>query len=403
MWSLISEAFHSNPVLSGGASVAIGAWVWSQISKHGSSAWDKFLSLFCVHVSVFSEDSVLFEQLDDWLTKQPSTKKIRQLLLRRKYDYGLGEYNFLLSPGPGLHVFRKGFRPYLVHRALEEDKGGPRVSETRKQTIKITTIGRNKGLIQDMIAEIQKDNETSNFVSVYVWGDRAYEYCGKRSKRSLDTIYMDGSVKKSVLDTISGFMKSRADYLSKGIPWRLGVKLEGPPGTGKTSLIFALAGEFNKSVFIIPASSVNSDQAFLRAMNDAGKDFVVIEDIDSIKITSSRNESKKAAKTPGVPEGLEEMMNGITLSGLLNGIDGIASREGRVLFITTNTPEVLDSALIRPGRIDYTVDMKEADREVGEQMYRSFFGDKDPEEFLSSVMFPIPQAKLQELMLKETN
>lgn len=64
---------------------------------------------------------------------------------------------------------------------------------------------------------------------------------------------------------------------------------------------------------------------------------------------------------------------GITLSGLLNAIDGVAGSEGRILFMTTNNKSALDPALIRAGRADVCIEFKNACRTLGKELFRIFY------------------------------
>jgi len=67
--------------------------------------------------------------------------------------------------------------------------------------------------------------------------------------------------------------------------------------------------------------------------------------------------------------------NGLSLSGLLNAIDGAASQEGRVLIMTTNVPDALDPALIRPGRVDMRVHFELASRSHIRELFLSMYAD----------------------------
>jgi chaperone BCS1 len=101
---------------------------------------------------------------------------------------------------------------------------------------------------------------------------------------------------------------------------------------------------------------------------------VLLEDIDGAGATCSRD--------PG-PEDSDSGMDtrsrkkGVTLSGLLNALDGVASQEDRVLIMTTNHPEKLDHALTRPGRVDLKVEFQLVDRAIAKEIYRFMIGQPE--------------------------
>ncbi len=136
------------------------------------------------------------------------------------------------------------------------------------------------------------------------------------------------------LDDLRDFYRSEAWYAARGIPYRRGYLLHGPPGTGKTTMVLALAGELKLAVATLSLSSRLMSDESLRALVDElpVATVLLIEDVDCA--------FKESRNTTGV--------TGITLSGLLSALDGVSSRDGRVLFLTTNHPDRLDPALVRP-------------------------------------------------------
>jgi chaperone BCS1 len=131
------------------------------------------------------------------------------------------------------------------------------------------------------------------------------------------------------------------------VPYRRGYLFYGPPGTGKTSMCLALAGHFKLELYTLSGTGVKDDELGKMFAALPPKCLILLEDIDSAGITRERmGEPKKKAHAA---------RSGITLSGLLNAFDGTTSQEGRVLVLTSNTPDTLDRALVRPGRIDRQV------------------------------------------------
>lgn len=199
-------------------------------------------------------------------------------------------------------------------------------------------------------------NDQARVTSVNIW--KAHRYNGWRwfaSKdiRPMSTIDFDPRQKAELIADIEGFLTPgrQESYRRRGIPYRRGYLFHGPPGTGKSSLSFAIAGHLNVPVNICALSGSNmSDEYFAELMQSIRKPSVLLlEDIDSAGIDREDEYSSSS---------------GVTLSGVLNALDGIAALDGCVVIMTTNTPDALDPALIRPGRIDVKVAFHNADRAV---------------------------------------
>lgn len=179
-----------------------------------------------------------------------------------------------------------------------------------------------------------------------------------------------------------------------GIPYRRGYLFHGPPGTGKTSLSFALAGIFGLDIYCISLMEIGLTESDLAKLFTTlpRRCIVLLEDIDSAGLRRTEDSPLLEASSDGTPseDGVQVdampktggpllQVRGhkslISLSGLLNTIDGAASHEGRVLIMTTNHPEKLDPALIRPGRVDmqvlFTLATRLQARDIFTRMYSS--------------------------------
>jgi chaperone BCS1 len=217
---------------------------------------------------------------------------------------------------------------------------------------------------------------------------------GARYKRPLDSVILDDSVKESVIADINEFMNSSSWYRNLGIPYRRGYLFYGFPGTGKTSFIFALAGYFSFNICIVNLNDKDlSDDTLISLLNNTPKRCIlIIEDID-VAFKSRENNNNNN--------------NYITLSGLLNAIDGIAAQEGRILFMTTNNFNILDEALIRPGRIDFTLSFTNANKYQIKNMFKRFYqncSDEEINEFIEIIGNNlITMAQLQGFLLKFKN
>ncbi|KAM5451556.1 hypothetical protein MaudCBS49596_003828 [Microsporum audouinii] len=184
--------------------------------------------------------------------------------------------------------------------------------------------------------------------------------------RSIESVILNEENKNKVLACTEEFLKSREWHTQRGIPYRFGILLEGPPGTGKTSLSCAMAGYFGLNIYCMSLGDPSlTDDDLADLLNCLPKQcFVLIEDIDCANIERRDiivNPENKGNKRQ------------ISLSGLLNAIDGPASAEGRILIMTTNYSHHLDEALIRPGRVDLTIPFTLATKQQLKSMFLQIF------------------------------
>lgn len=217
------------------------------------------------------------------------------------------------------------------------------------------------------------------------------------TNRSFDNVFFQE--RNHVRNRTRFFLDNRAWYDKKGIPYTLGFMFHGPPGTGKTSSVKAIANEGRRHIINVQLSEIKTKAQLqhlffndeIHVYNGTNTEkytipiserLYVIEDIDAMGDTVLRREWKKPQ--PVVPKSKTEEdawlareketeKETLDLSFLLNLLDGTLEANGRILIITTNFPERIDKALIRPGRIDMIVHFKKCNREVLREMANSFY------------------------------
>lgn len=367
-----------------------------------------FVSQFTISLTVYDNDRA-FDYLSLWLGRHDHAKHARRLMVTEWWDRQDERTRIELTPGSGVHLFRDGRRFFWITRTVEEGKSEG-FTNKRKQTLRVMTIGRSQKPIHALLDKCRNVNEDTTTIPVYLWNSGSYVLVERRAKRSLDTVYLNKALKAGIINDVERFLKRKGWYADRGVPYRRGYSFEGPPGTGKTTFIFAIASHIGKPVYIINPSAVSGDNGLQAAINEAGSGVVVIEDIDAIKASEAREDKSKGAakskpKSKDGPDGSTtvEFGEGITLSGLLNAIDGIASRDGRLLFITSNHADSLDPALLRPGRVDKRAYLDLAGLEEATEMFLRFHPDGDVAAFRAEIApeLPMSPAVLQNKLLTQ--
>lgn len=285
-----------------------------------------------------------------------------------------------------------------------------------------------------------------------------WQQVARRPVRPIRTVVLDSKEKHDVLSDVNEYLHPATPrwYASRGIPLRRGYLFHGPPGTGKTSFSFALAGVFGIDIYVISLQDISITEEDLAVLFTKlpRRCVILLEDIDTAGLRrepdatadakpedksddkkddrkdgkddkkndkddkKSKNKKKKKSKKRSSDKDTDNAISddsssdsdssdrsdsssseedrrrskkrrrggnstpqrknrsskkGISLSGLLNAIDGVASHEGRVLIMTTNKPESLDEALVRPGRVDVQVGFANASSYQIEELFQRMY------------------------------
>lgn len=219
------------------------------------------------------------------------------------------------------------------------------------ETIKFTCLGSDKTIFSNMLNYAKELELSKHDGKTVIYEAKTSEWVPfgePRRRRQFDSVILDSNIGEKILDDVNEFLNSRDWYSQRGVPYRRGYLLHGPPGCGKTSYITALAGKLDYDICQMNLSnSALSDERLSYLLNVAPPNSIILlEDIDAAFLNRDQIDYSKSAY-----QGLGR----VTLSGILNVLDGVASSEERILFMTTNYPERLDPALTRPGRVDMRV------------------------------------------------
>ena len=274
------------------------------------------------------------------------------------------------------------------------------------ETMRISTYGRDIDSLGVLVRDLSLDKDT------LATRDSRFIF-DRRDTSWIQTCIIDRSIPSSIIDPevdakfsliLDEFMSNKSWYRERGIAYKVGMLLSGPPGTGKTNLVRHLAIRYDMDIFSLNlktnghglANTINrlvqeraaNARTDARYLGDGSRPCILLmEDFDDCDQTHRRSDAPELTDEPddtpsaeqwtviGVPQTNVSAMNrqyGTTLrpytppstrkssseaslSEILNALDGVAGLDNIIVIMTTNHPENIDPAIIRPGRIDINI------------------------------------------------
>lgn len=330
-----------------------------------------------------------------WLSKQPAWTRAKELSISND-SFGVGARAELVegeADDNSQHRIKflpafdcsasLWYRGHYIRISRSELPDGPFYT---KEILTMKILARDHKIVNQLLldAKVAWKTAKEEFVSIYSSNTKnEWRLITSRPKRPLSSIVLDVGVKEKILDDAKDFLDNKRWYAERGIPFRRGYLLYGAPGSGKTSIIHSLAGELGLDVYIISLSRSGLDDNALQDLiaDLPEKCIALMEDVDAAfhhSITRNPESPEKKLLAEGKATGPSSNdTSKISLSGLLNALDGVGAQEGRLLFATTNRYEALDAALRRPGRMDVHVEFKLASKHQAAELFKRFYMSDD--------------------------
>ncbi|KZP19387.1 P-loop containing nucleoside triphosphate hydrolase protein [Athelia psychrophila] len=382
--------------------------IFETFRRFSSIIWSSIVNSFFI-TAQFKDEDCSYDWMMVWLAKQPGWKIAREVEISTS-NFGLNT-SAIIVPGEDCSALtsqstrKLAYLPSLsATYSIWHKRRWMQISRTQGQaafygraenTLQISIMTRDHGFLNNLLLEAKREYlaaEEHN-ISIFISDStNNWRHVASRPKRPMASIVLDPGIKDLLIDDAKDFLGSKTWYADRGIPFRRGYLLYGAPGSGKTSIIHSLAGELGLDVYVISLSRAGlDDSALAELISDLPERCIALmEDIDAAfasegglerrdlsatVIDPSGEKQTQAQSQPPPPpvSGPRSTASRITLSGLLNAIDGIGAHDGRLLYATTNKYEALDQALSRPGRMDIHVEFKLASQWQAGEMFKCFY------------------------------
>jgi chaperone BCS1 len=359
-----------------------------------------------VSLTIHSNDFDAWPWLEHWMQEQKTRSSIQHWRVKHRHILEIATL-----PEP----FLFSFEGHTLRIKIDTYSPAANISiqsyqmERDAQTAVIWTRGTDASIFPRLMKEMKRVYVLAkrDFIALHhsdvspqraMWTNDRDVAC-----RSLDSLSLPNGLCEEALRDLAAFRQGYEFYRGR-IPYRRGWLLEGPPGNGKSSFVLAIASHLHSDIYHLSLNNRGLDDAALKRLLvgedlDAAPRIFVLEDIDCLF----------ANRAPLAEDDTDSDNNTsrVTFSGLLNALDGVGSPENTLIIMTTNYPERLDAALIRPGRVDRRFRFEPPDDARIALHYSKFFPEAsrlDTDAFVKACRGrtePLSMSLVQEMILRE--
>lgn len=309
----------------------------------------------CTYTVTVRSDDPIYPDVHDWLLSTMTPEARRAVVARSSYATLEQQQHSPSSDEPARPTVSRLHLAYNDARPQRVDLAGHRVmvsvAKFEEASVSLRTMLRPDEILfscqseqaqQAIVAHLErlvashKPDRRPMLWLLNSWG--SWSRRADLPQRDLSTVILAAGQAERLTADLQRFLAAEEDYIRLGLPWHRGYLLHGPPGTGKTSAVRALATRLGLDLWYAPLSDLEKDASLMTLVAEVRpRSMLLLEDVDAFHAATDRETSERRQ---------------VTMSGLLNALDGVSTPHGLITVMTTNHPEALDPAVTRRGRVD---------------------------------------------------
>lgn len=360
------EFLRNNQFASGGLLMGAGAIIYNK-GRYLLDIFNSFITKkFIYNLNINSTKEDLFTPVDFWIKSlfEKSKKGIFEGCIQ-----SFTEESFTVVPSSGSYLIKSEIGYVYLHFSVQQATSSQAYAKDIR-SINITILAKNRSKLENLLLNLIRNKEGIVDKGLYQLDYGSSYFIKPMKKVNTEAVVLNMDIPE-LIEEIQDFYKNKKWYQENDITHKRVYLLEGPPGNGKTSLIKLIATNLEYSLvnFEIDKSQTSGFSGFFASHTK--KAIFFCEDIDRIEVTNAVEEDKDSPKDLTRPLVLN------SLNKILNMLDGIATPDGLVIFLTCNHIEKLDPALKRPGRIDKIITLDNATQDQAKRLFLKFFPGKD--------------------------
>lgn len=244
----------------------------------------------------------------------------------------------VLTHGSGVHFIRLEGRLVLFDKQIEVKENG-----TVAESITLTAFKRNAGILKALITHGFPDPDAGG-LSVFMNRDSSWIRLNREPKKDFSALALDPEIRSKILSEVVHFLDGRKQFIELNLTYKLSFLLHGLPGTGKTSIVKAIASTYDLPIYVLNISKVKEVDLHTLINGIPERSILLLEDFDSCHCLHKVSKNEK----------VNEYLNRSTI---LNLLDGVISLNGLIVFMTTNHIELIEPSVYRPGRVDVNMEL----------------------------------------------